>query len=173
MDVQQFGHFDVLLIADGSGTSIGKPCGWTCFLFQKGQQEPIELTGGYSSGTNNFAELIPFVHGLWHFHGTRRGNSKKVTRAILVSDSEVTVRCANGEYARNANLPIWAAIDWFSENGYRLHWRHIPRNSVEVHAKADASSKQIRHVFESMSTAKDVSKNERTKESTRTVCDGV
>ncbi len=142
--------FDLLLLADGSGTKLERPCGWACYAYTPGGPI-VEHLGGTSGGTNNFAELAPFLHALWSFH-TRHFQGEERPRGVrveLVSDSEVTVRCGNGQYGRHANLPLWASIDWFVANGYLLHWNHIPRNSNSVATMADRRGREVRRVLES------------------------
>lgn len=53
--------------------------------------------------TSNRAELIAMIEAL-----------KKLKRpcdVTIYSDSQITVRCATGEYARNANADLWEQLD--------------------------------------------------------------
>lgn len=145
------GDFDLLLVADGSGTTADRPCGWHCVAYTPWSHRVVEHSGGATGGTNNYAELMPFVHALWAFHAERvcRGHDLSLRVLVeLISDSEVTVRCGNGRYGRNANQALWAAIDWFAHNGYRLHWNHVPRNSNPVNARADRAAGGVRRLLE-------------------------
>lgn len=90
-------------------------------------------------GTNNFAELIPYVQALW-FHDQRRVGAARADHAVrvcIVSDSEVTVCCGNGQYARRANGCLWSAVGWFEQCGYRISWHHVRRNTNLFNAFAD------------------------------------
>lgn len=139
--------FNVMMVADGSGMTLDQPCGWACYSWDKGRDQFWPHLGGTSGGTNNYAELAPFLHGLWHWHQTYYANAfprPKGIKVELVSDSEMTVKCGNGQYGRNTNLPLWAGIDWFVQNGYLLHWNHVPRNSNPLNAEADRRSRDVR-----------------------------
>jgi ribonuclease HI len=133
---------DLYLLGDGSGTTADKPCGWSVFMFIELTQVVINLGGSTTHGTNNFAELMPYVHALWLYENSRPPGRE--TRVCIVSDSEVTVRCGNRVYGRKANAALWAAIDWFEASGYRLTWRHVPRNSNSLNAAADGAAGRFR-----------------------------
>lgn len=147
-------NFDLLLIGDGSGTVWNKPCGWCCHAWVAGSPKVTEHRGGTSGGTNNFAELMPYVHALWSFHTQAfAGTNGWVPglariRVKIVSDSEVTVRCGNRIYARRANGCLWAAIEWFEANGYDFYWTHVPRNSNPANERADKVAGEVRKLFE-------------------------
>lgn len=137
--------FDLVLFGDGSGTVLGQPYGWFVTGFLPEKHEVFTLTGGASSGTSNFAELAPYVHALWHVDYAGRKDVKKV---LIVSDSELTIRCGAGEYARKKNLALWASIDWFCATGrFTLSWRHVSRNSNPLHVRADKQAGDVRRFF--------------------------
>ncbi len=130
--------FDYVLFGDGSGTVIGKPCGWACLAFEASSGVVTKHWGGAASGTNNFAELIPYVLALGSIEsGLSPSHPKKPKTVAIVSDSELTVRCGNGEYSRLSHRSLWAAIDWFTSHGYFLSWRHIRRNTNPANAECD------------------------------------
>lgn len=141
--------FDLLLIGDGAGTLYYKPCGWCCHAFFPQTDEVLEHRGGTSGGTNNFAELMPYVHALWHYEAAHA--SGLITDVEIVSDSEVTVKCGNKEYTRRANASLWSAIEWFEKNGYRLHWNWVRRNSNPANHRADAVAVETRKAMEKLS----------------------
>lgn len=147
-------EFDLLLVADGSGSFWGTPCGWFCTAYEKDTGAVFGHAGGALGGTNNYAELQPFVYALQHYHSLREKNGagKKDDRVCvsLVSDSEITVRCGNGEYERRANAPLWASIAWFEKNGYALAWKHVPRNSNEFNTLADKVAGKVREGIQSL-----------------------
>jgi hypothetical protein len=93
--------------------------------------------GALSVGTTNYAELAPYVQALWFHHQDHGLALARPVHVQIVSDSEVTVRCGSGLYARRANGCLWAALRWFEDNGYALRWRHVPRNSNTWSAWAD------------------------------------
>jgi ribonuclease HI len=128
-------EFNLLLVGDGSGTVRDRPAGWACVAYHRRSEQVVLHAGATTCGTNNFAELVPFVQAMWSHEQTRAAAA--VVRVSIVSDSELTVRCGNGQYARRANGCLWAAVEWFERNGYRLSWRHVPRNSNAFNTLAD------------------------------------
>lgn len=141
--------FDLLLIGDGSGTTSGNPCGWSCTAYERATGSVWEHHGGASGGTNNYAELEPYVHcltayrhALWSYHTT--GRDVRPPRVVIVSDSEVTCRCGNGQYQRKANGPLWASIKWFEDKGYTFSWVHVRRLTNEFNRRADKIAGTIR-----------------------------
>ena len=55
----------------------------------------------------------------------------------VASDSALTVRCGNRQYARRANGSLWVAIEWFERHGYRLRWHHVARATSPWNRLAD------------------------------------
>jgi ribonuclease HI len=139
--------FDLLLVGDGSGTVYAQPAGWGCLAYDRRKQQVNLHTGATSCGTNNFAELVPYVQALWHHHQDHQQAPAIPVRVQIISDSELTVRCGNGCYARRANACLWASIAWFEQNGYRLAWRHVLRNSNPWSALMDAVAGQARRLL--------------------------
>jgi ribonuclease HI len=139
---------DLLLVGDGSGTSYEKPVGWTCIAHDRRRPRVTVHVGTLSCGTNNVAELLPYVQALWHHSQDHAKAPATPVPVVIVSDSEVTVRCGNRQYARRANACIWAEIDAFEKLGYCLHWHHVARNSNPWHALADTIAGQARLLME-------------------------
>jgi ribonuclease HI len=136
--------FDIMLVGDGSGTTVDKACGWYCGAYMR--PYTYAFRGGASNGTNNFAELMPYVHALWTLHSmlNRWTYGKQHYKVTIVSDSEVTVRIGNGQYQATKNESLWAAMNWFKDNGYEITWIHVPRNSNPISTLADAEAKKAR-----------------------------
>ncbi len=136
-------QFDLMLAGDGSGTTILNHCGWACTSYLRASGATKVHFGGASGGTNNQAELLPYLHVLglfheaWKEHGRKSLSEKPTLRVLIVTDSELTARCGDGTYQRRANLHLWAGIDWLVAEGYRVRWRHVPRNSNGLSALAD------------------------------------
>lgn len=129
--------FDLLLVGDGSGTICKKSCGWACVAWTPPNNDVVFHNGATSCGTNNFAELFPYVQALWFFEQELRSKSiTKRPRVEIISDSEVTVRCGNKIYARSANGCLWASIEYF-ERIFDIHWTHIYRNTNKFSKKCD------------------------------------
>lgn len=146
--------FQLMLVGDGSGTYFNLPCGWACASYFRPTGSIKRHFGGATGGTNNYAELAPFLHVLWVFHAAREkkyGNKNKPPVKILaVSDSEITVKCGNREYMRWANRALWFQLDWYVANGYHVVWKHVPRNSNPINVWADAQAGVIRQQMEDL-----------------------
>ena len=146
--------FHVMMVSDGSGNLHNKPCGWWCGFYYKPLQKTKEYYGGCNAGSVNYAELSPFLHTLYVFHSAlvkvNLLNSVDEWKILLISDSEVTVKCGNKEYQRKSNLPLWAQIDWYAQNGFDLNWKWVKRNTNPVSLKADTISKKIRKSMENI-----------------------
>jgi ribonuclease HI len=141
---------DLLLVGDGSGSVYSLPAGWACTAYDRRKRRAVLHAGAVSGGTNNFAELAPYLQALWYHHQEHGQKPNTPVRVVIVSDSELTVRCGNRQYGRNCNLCLWAGIDWFEQNGYRLTWRHVRRNTNAWNAWADAVAGQLRSFMSRM-----------------------
>lgn len=139
--------YDVLVVADGSGTR-GRPYGWAYLIHSPGAAPALVLGGG-TYGSNNVAELEPFVHAL-DFLGDGRVAG---VRVACVTDSEVTARGGRGEYARTANRHLWASVGRYESLGVEFDWRHLPRNSHALHKLLDDQSRRVRKTFEQLESA--------------------
>ena len=128
-------EYDLLLVGDGSGTVYTEPAGWSCLAYDRIKDSIVLHAGAVTAGTNNFAELAPYFHALWVHHQEHPLGGP--FRAHVVSDSELTVRCGNRQYARRANGSLWAAIEWFERHGYRLRWHHVARATSPWNRLAD------------------------------------
>lgn len=149
--------FDLMLVGDGAGSFAHTPCGWFVTAYERASGSVWEHHGGASGGTNNYAELEPFVfslwayrHVLWAYHTGKlpgQGPLSAAPRVFCVSDSEWAVKCGNGDYQRKMNLPLWASIEWFEEKGWQFQWAHVPRNSNPFNEKADRQAKLVRKLM--------------------------
>jgi len=137
--------YDVLLLGDGSGNSANGCSSWGCVRYIPVNNIVEVRFGGASLGTNNFAELMPYLSVLWLDTTEKHSVPRKIE---IVSDSELSVKCGNREYKRNANLPLWAAFDCLEQLGYRIHWNHIPRNTNPANTLCDKLAGQVREEIE-------------------------
>lgn len=141
--------FDLMIVSDGSGNTVDRPCGFYAASYEKATKTVREHFGGTNGGTNNYAELAPFLLALWQFQATfNPAGWKREVRVLCVSDSLITVNCGNGKFARNANRALWANLDWYSDNGYDFRWEHVPRNSNPINVRADCQAGKVRALFE-------------------------
>lgn len=143
--------FDLMIVSDGSGNTVDRPCGFYAASFEKATGTVREHFGGTNGGTNNYAELAPFLLALWQFQATfNPAGWKREVRVLCVSDSLITVNCGNGKFARNANRALWANLDWYVENGYEIRFFYVPRNSNPINAYADEQAGKVRKSFEEL-----------------------
>ena len=97
--------------SDGSGTVADEACGWAFVICVDGVKV-AEGSGGLPSGSNNVAETIAAIRGLDYVattditgcvesgddHVDQEDNTRNRARVVLVSDSQLTLRWATGEY---------------------------------------------------------------------------
>jgi ribonuclease HI len=138
--------FNFTLRGDGSGTIRTKPCGYAVAIFNSVGERIHTITNGTSNGTNNFAELLPYVNTLWFLHPEIIKN--KETLIEIISDSEVTVKTGNGEYQvkrENPNCILWYGLIEFCKTfNVKLTWRHIYRNTDDIATEMDKLAKDER-----------------------------
>lgn len=138
--------FDYVLFGDGSGTTADKPCGWACYVADNMRRVITRHCGGCSNGTNNLAELVPYLLALWHINALDPHRAS-ITRIAIVTDSEVTARCGSRQYDRRANASLWASIEWFEANGFEITWKHVRRNTNPVNADCDLIAGKVRKLI--------------------------
>jgi ribonuclease HI len=142
--------YDFMVVCDGSGTTMFQPCGYYAATHDAGIDNVAEFHGGASHGSNNWAELSPFLLAFANIEQRLTGDTPHVA---CVSDSELTVKAAQGIYRRNANLSLWAAYDYFAkEQGWRFTWRHVRRNSNPINNWADHEAGRSRNAIELLLT---------------------
>jgi ribonuclease HI len=134
---------EYLIVADGAGGLWADSCGYQATIYGRQSRRFIDVQGSGSHGTNNYAELAPFIHAFWTLDQARGQASQKVAVGC-VTDSEVTAYCGSGRYGRKANLSMWASIEWFEKFRFELYWRHVPRNSNPFSEYADGVAKRRR-----------------------------
>lgn len=134
---------DILIFGDGSGTTIGNPFAWACFVVDVESLSVRRLTGGGNCGTSNYAELSPYVNAIWWI----ASNSTSPKKIGIVSDSELTVKCGKREYERRANGHLWASIEYFERSGFVICWHHVRRNINVLNATCDEVAGELRKMF--------------------------
>jgi ribonuclease HI len=121
------GPYDLLLVGDGSSTTHREPAGWACIAYDRPLHRAVVHAGGLTAGTNNLAELMPYLHALWFHSREHRDEMAAACEVAVVSDSELTVRCGNRVYTRQANGFLCAGVEWFERHGYAIRWHHVRR----------------------------------------------
>jgi len=77
--------------------------------------------------TNNRAELEAVILGL---EALKRGCTVEI-----FSDSQVTVKCASGEYKRQSNHDLWQRFE-FAESRHRVTYNWIRKDSHPLNHRA-------------------------------------
>lgn len=135
----QLEDFDFIIVADGSGSTLNRPCGFWCYIYDKYQDKVFHLGGAFTHGTNNLAEIMPFVHAMFYL---KNGEFLIRDRDILcISDSEILVKQGKGMYKRNSIM--WKVIEEIDEYCY-VEWKWMSRNSNEILKQCDDNSKWLR-----------------------------
>lgn len=135
---------DILIAADGSGTTVEKAGAWAYIMYWPTLDKFKCGMGTVSNGTNNYVELAPYLHALWYYHYTQPLLEKRLVKVEIVSDSELTVKQGNGDYSINGNLIQWAGIQKAKQMGYSIHWNHVPRNSNPFSSWCDKTAGDLR-----------------------------
>jgi ribonuclease HI len=119
---------DIIMMGDGSGTTSDYPCGYSTVIYFKSTDTSWLVWGGFSNGTNNFAELNAYLPALWNIDNMRiEMRLSHPPKILIISDSELTVKCGKNEYARTKNRSLWAVIEHFEKYGWQFNWHHINR----------------------------------------------
>lgn len=139
-------QWDLLLFGDGSGLGWDVGGGYVVFLVDSRIPQREMLLGGRSKSTVNRMELSAYTEALsYHYYGLLDGVIAKPPYNVWIfTDSELTARVANKQYVRKSNADLWNLVDWYETRGYRLHWRHIERNTTPFHVKADELAGKVR-----------------------------
>jgi ribonuclease HI len=140
---------DLYLFGDGSGSTISKSCGFACIAWYPSRKQYGVDIGGFNHGTNNVAELMPYLHSLWRDCSIKNTNMIYNKRSVqIISDSELIVKQGKRIYTRNAPLRgVWGAIDEFEKMGYAISWNHVSRNSNPINALCDKLAGEARKKF--------------------------
>lgn len=127
---------DYIIIADGSGSNLSKSCGFHCYVHNGISTE--ELSGFLSKGTNQLAEIMPFIHALWYIKNLECDGAK--LKILCITDSEVIVKQGKQIYAR---CPMFSIIEYF-EKDWQIDWKWFARNSNKILSTCDEKSKEMR-----------------------------
>lgn len=143
---QEIYTWDIVLFGDGSGTQNQFPGAYGTILIDKTTGRRQLLAGAMSHASVNFMELQAYVAALgFHYReiwkDRRTGETKRV---FIFTDSEVTQRCGNGVYRRQANQDLWALFDWYVQRGYICRFIWIPRDTHAPNKLADKIAGQSR-----------------------------
>lgn len=142
--------WDAIIIGDGSGSGWGQGAGWaSVVVMRNGRRSPL-LSGAFSAGTVNIAELMAGLQGLMWLD--EEGQARELRRSRgdfldvhIVSDSELTVNQGNLKAAcRGVTRVLWKSIREYEREGYRLHYHWYPRDQIQLNVLCDHASRQAR-----------------------------
>lgn len=129
--------WDVLLIADGSGSGWDSPTGWAVVVIDRLTGIRKVLYGGQNRGTINAAEVHPFLWGIRYYHNVVRKDKDREIVVCCLSDSEITVKCGQGVYKAKTNIDLWQALKYWESRGYIFRWQHVPRETLDLQILTD------------------------------------
>lgn len=144
--------YDIIIHTDGSGTIINSACGYVAVIRHLTHDDLVGkaidyIIGTDNHGTNNYAELFAIVKALYFLKASYCTIYKNPS-ILIVTDSEWVVKTALGEYEIDWQKALSLFWDIFSvvedSWGYKLHFRHVPRNSVNFNAFCDKWAGQAR-----------------------------
>jgi len=140
-------EFDLVIVADGSGTTASEPCGFRAYTYWPAVQTVKTFTGAASHGSNNYAELAPFLLVLTYAQSLLDNTfpaPRTQHNVLCVSDSELTVKCASNVYKPSKNMAMWEQLRWYEKNGFNFLWQHVPRNSNPINLACDEFAGKVR-----------------------------
>lgn len=122
---------------------------------KSGKRSPL-LSGAFSAGTVNIAELMAGLQGLMWLD--EEGQAKQLRRergdfidVHIVTDSELTVNQGNLKAAcRGVTRVLWKSIREYEREGYRLHYHWYPRDQIQINVLCDHASRQARLAVEAI-----------------------
>lgn len=128
-------RWDAIIIGDGSGTTREHTCGWGSILIEKSEPGYRAVHGGFSSGTNNVAEMMAVLQPLMELTAKNRGTRALGFRVHVFSDSEYVVSGLRHDSplwasSTNANRELWLAIHGARRNGMVITPHHVPRDQL-------------------------------------------
>lgn len=136
-----------VIVSDGSGCQASHPFGWFAAIYSWRSRKIKQLSGGGTNGTNNLAEVMPFLHSLWYLE-SRYPNPEEKRQVLCVSDSLITCQIGNAKQIPRSNVCLWAGINELEKRGlYYLTWKHVPRNSNPINKLADKIAGESRKLF--------------------------
>jgi ribonuclease HI len=114
----------------------GGPGGWA-FLLEEHGERALLVSGGNRSTTNNRMELQAVVEALI---------VSNCSCCTIYSDSQLTIKCAKGDWKRKSNMDLWSAFEDASV-GKTIEWIWVKGHSgdlrndiVDVAARQEAKN---------------------------------
>jgi ribonuclease HI len=104
----------ITIYTDGSSLKNPGPSGWAYLMFIGGSQ--LQCAGGEKHSTNNRMELMAVIKSLEIL--------EDYSFITVVSDSQLTIKCAKGEWKRKANVDLWDKFNLVSKTK-EIEWKWV------------------------------------------------
>lgn len=156
-------EWDLLLVGDGSGTNWNEACGWCATLIDRQTGGRRLFYGSMNLGSNNAAEIMPYVQALTWFHavyGKERLDEKVSLKVVVITDSQHIATQGNA-VAGLAGMPsknsiLFAPFAEMSRLGYMMEFRWAPRATTDLNKLADLiaglSRRELLNIYKPCST---------------------
>lgn len=136
------------------GSSSGKsnlPYGWAYIILQDNDVICAEYGGG-PSGTNNIAEMEGAIRGIRAWGKMALRHKRSGETVVLVSDSQITLGLATGQYAPSKNVEAAAELrELFSKHCTGIKWVR-GHTGVPANERVDSLAKKGRDEFRALSS---------------------
>lgn len=149
----KIGHWDAVIIGDGSGTGWKMGAGWAAVLVDKYSGARKLFYGAMNTGTVTLGELFPYLHALSWYTGKdgpgriRRRELQAVNRQMqvhIVTDSQIIATAGNRPESRRSHKELWSAFDEYRKRGFVLTFHFVERSRVDMNILADEVARQAR-----------------------------
>lgn len=97
------------------------------------------VCGGERDTTNNRMELMAVIEAL-RFHPDKKD-------FVIYTDSQLTMKCAQGEWKRNKNTDLWEEYDKLSR-GKRIEFK-----KVKAHSKAETNENKYNELVDKLASS--------------------
>lgn len=120
-----------LVVGDGSGTTWDNTCGWGSLVASKQPDRRWLVFGGFSAGTNNTAEIMPYLQALAEIWRDVEEQHRfgQIVRVHVVSDSQYVVECGKNPERRksHSHKGWWSLLDFYQSRGIVIQWHWLER----------------------------------------------
>ena len=146
-------EWDALIIGDGSGSNWQNSCGWSAVIVDRYSGVRKLSYGSAVPGTLMISELLPYLFALnWYSSKDGPGPSQlkekrekgKNLNVHVISDNEIIVNCGKFPASRKAHKALWAAMDFFANQGYAIKYHHVKRNVIRLNVLVDEVARRSR-----------------------------
>lgn len=148
------GSWDYIIETDGSGTSYNASAGWAAVLHKPGLERALTLSGAFSSGTNNVAELMAVWQALLYLVEAEAvaETPEAGCRVHVVSDSRYVVEGLNRldtEWASDItkNRMLWLGVAAARRLGVIITAHHVLRDTTEGNRWCHEQANSVRRLL--------------------------